>query len=282
MTPRNVWTSHLEAQADARRGASPTIQRSRCAADRALCLFIRQERTRLHGSPEPLGPLARAQHVGDANEVVTFRPLAWYARGEPMRLVKSRVAEVRRLANALDVASYIVDRHGPVTGIQLQKLVYYAQAWSLAWTGNALFPDRIEAWVQGPVVPALWSEHRGQFTVDSVAAGDSLKLTLDEREIVDAVMERYANLSADELSRRTHSEAPWLSARRGVPDGAGSANVIRCDSLADYYRTTVSSVVDEERRHGGAFYLQCLLSGVSDVNRHGEVSTGPPVGYEVW
>ena len=38
-----------------------------------------------------------------------------------------------------DVAAYILQKHGPMTTMKLQKLVYYAQAWGLVWDDCPLF-----------------------------------------------------------------------------------------------------------------------------------------------
>ena len=34
---------------------------------------------------------------------------------------------------AIDVADYILQEHGAMSAMKLQKLVYYAQAWHLVW-----------------------------------------------------------------------------------------------------------------------------------------------------
>lgn len=34
-----------------------------------------------------------------------------------------------------DVAKYVLHRTGQLTTMKLEKLVYYCQAWSLAWDG---------------------------------------------------------------------------------------------------------------------------------------------------
>jgi len=65
------------------------------------------------------------------------------------------------MANVFDVARYILKHTGPVTAWKLQKLVYYSQAWSLVWDVRPLFPERIEAWANGPVCPELYAQHRG-------------------------------------------------------------------------------------------------------------------------
>ena len=44
-----------------------------------------------------------------------------------------------------------------ITNLKLQKLVYYAQAWSLALrNGTPMFSEPIEAWASGPVCRPLY------------------------------------------------------------------------------------------------------------------------------
>jgi uncharacterized phage-associated protein len=59
------------------------------------------------------------------------------------------------MASAHDVAAYILSRQGRMTAMKLQKLVYYSQAWSVVWDERPLFPEKIEAWANGPVVRDL-------------------------------------------------------------------------------------------------------------------------------
>jgi len=77
-------------------------------------------------------------------------------------------------AGVLDVATYILGKHGPMTHMKLQRLVYYSQAWHLAWDGVPLFPERIEAWANGPVVPVLYEALKGEFLVDAQMLADRL------------------------------------------------------------------------------------------------------------
>ena len=67
------------------------------------------------------------------------------------------------MASAHDVARYIVRQLAPLSTIKLQKLVYYSQAWHLVWEDAPLFDERVEAWANGPVVPEIYREHRGEF-----------------------------------------------------------------------------------------------------------------------
>jgi uncharacterized phage-associated protein len=140
------------------------------------------------------------------------------------------------MVNVDDVAAYILARKGPMSAIKLQKLVYYSQAWSLVWDDTPLFPERIEAWAGGPVCLQLWEHHRGQFELRAPWPwGDPGRLSADEKATVDAVLDYYADKSAQWLSDLTHAERPWQEARKGLPPGARGSREITLDSMADYY-----------------------------------------------
>ena len=62
-----------------------------------------------------------------------------------------------------DVAAYILAKKGELPAMKLQKLLYYAQAWSLVWDDAPLFPESVEAWANGRVLPDLYQHHKGQF-----------------------------------------------------------------------------------------------------------------------
>ena len=143
------------------------------------------------------------------------------------------------MASVHDVAAYILEKKGPMTAMKLQKLVYYCQAWSLVWDERPLFNEPIQAWANGPVVPALYAEHRGCFMVgrDIMPTGDPSKLDTDARETVDAVLEFYGQRSAQWLSDLTHAETPWQEARQGVANGASCEAEITHAAMAEYYST---------------------------------------------
>jgi uncharacterized phage-associated protein len=140
-----------------------------------------------------------------------------------------------RRTSAHDVAAYIVKRHGALSAMKLQKLVYYSQAWSLVWDEKPLFPERIEAWANGPVVPELYEEHRGKFVVSRWPKGDASQLTQVQRDTVNGVLGFYGSHSAQWLSDLTHSESPWRNARKGMGDGERGNQEITLASLDEYY-----------------------------------------------
>lgn len=139
------------------------------------------------------------------------------------------------MASAHDVAAYITEKRGEMSAMKLQKLVYYSQAWHVTWEEKLLFSDRVEAWANGPVVPSLYREHRGQFKVKAWPKGSSSKLSEKQAESVDAVLKFYAPKTAHYLSDLTHSEAPWRDARDGLAPGARSSREITPAAMAEFY-----------------------------------------------
>lgn len=139
------------------------------------------------------------------------------------------------MVSAHDVASFILKEHGEMTAMKLQKLVYYAQAWSLVWDETPLFHERIEAWANGPVIPALYAVHRGQFLLKRWPNGVASKLSKTARETILAVLRFYGPKPSQWLSDLTHAEAPWLEARKGLAPGERGNREITHASLAEYY-----------------------------------------------
>ena len=144
------------------------------------------------------------------------------------------------MADVFDVAKYtlyLLRRHGEtqVTTWKLQKLVYYAQAWSLVWDDESLFPNRIEAWANGPVVPDLYQEHKGRFKISRLSKGDLHVLTDDQCDTVKVVLNHYGQRSAQYLSQLTHQEPPWKKARKGLKPGERGQREITLESMAEYY-----------------------------------------------
>lgn len=137
-----------------------------------------------------------------------------------------------------DVAAHILNQAGPMTAMKLHRLCFYAYGYHLAWEGRRLFPERFEAWANGPVVPALHEAHRGRFELGpGDIPGDPGLLDDGERESVGIVLEQLGHLSAHELSVMTHQDAPWRLAR--VRSGVGlierSSEPLRDDEIAEHF-----------------------------------------------
>lgn len=90
---------------------------------------------------------------------------------------------------------------------KVQKLAYYAQSWSLAWTGKPLFASQIQAWRDGPVCPDLRDDELRGMKLDGAKPGAHNEH--DAMTIVASVVEHYGHLTRKELVDLTHAEAPW-------------------------------------------------------------------------
>ena len=144
------------------------------------------------------------------------------------------------VAKELVKLSFAGEEIDPLTNLRLQKLLYYAQAWSLVLRESELFPEQIEAWRWGPVVPVVYNDlpdgqKASQIQPDMFM--DSPDLPPEEAELVRSVWESYNPYSALRLSRMTHEETPWVQAWGQRPtDGTGSGNdPIEVDELEDYF-----------------------------------------------
>lgn len=139
------------------------------------------------------------------------------------------------MADVFDVAQYILSAQGEMTAMKLQKLVYYSQAWHIAWTDDVLFANRIEAWKDGPVCPDLFRLHARSFRISRLRRGDADKLTGAERDTVDRVLAYYGRRSPQWLSDLTHMEDPWRDARSGISPGAPGNAEIEPQAMGRYY-----------------------------------------------
>jgi uncharacterized phage-associated protein len=138
-----------------------------------------------------------------------------------------------------DVASYVLSKlpDKTCTTMKLQKLIYYCQAWSLVWDDAPLFPENIEAWANGPVVPELYRYHKGMFIIsyDQMSLGNDMKLNKNQQETVDSVLAYYGDKHSQWLIDLTHMEAPWINARKGLSRLEKGNRIIKLDDMVEYY-----------------------------------------------
>ena len=146
------------------------------------------------------------------------------------------------MATVYDVAEYVLkERELPMPPMKLQKLVYYCQAFSLAWDGKALFSESIEAWARGPVIPELYREHRLQYELKPGAfpSGNPNALSEPQRKVVDDVLSALGDKSAQWLSDLSHSEQPWRDARVGMAENERGNRIIELNAMKTFYGATV-------------------------------------------
>ncbi len=142
---------------------------------------------------------------------------------------------------ASDVATYFLlsakKEDKKISNEKLQKLVYYAQAWTLALTEKPLFSEEIEAWIHGPVIPSLFRQFKKYGDKPISLVGLTLKKgSLWDNDILEEVWRIYGKYDANYLEILTHQEDPWLYTRDEMEFEESSTAEITHESMRDYYR----------------------------------------------
>lgn len=152
-------------------------------------------------------------------------------------------------ATASDVARYLLEKRGTLTGYQLQKLLYYCQAWMLAVEGRPLFADEVKAYDHGPAVPSVSMQHQGLRIVHaSDIRGKSSMVVDHERAFIDCVTSAYEGMSGDQLEQLTHEEDTWRNSYNSHT-GVNSSAEISQDEMKAYYAKLLASSDEVQRHH---------------------------------
>lgn len=139
------------------------------------------------------------------------------------------------MADVRDVAQYFLSKES-MSHKKLEKMCYYAQAWYLANYGTPLVHNMFEAWVHGPVSPDLYSQYRGWGWSEIPQQPDnSIKFSEIELNLLEKVYDTYGEYTADQLEAISHTEIPWLNARRGCSPNEYSRNPISMIDMKNYY-----------------------------------------------
>lgn len=159
-------------------------------------------------------------------------------------MTQQPIAEARY--NASQVADYFiwlssqkeVEEGGVVEGVtplKLQKLLYFAQAASLALYNKKLFTEEIQAWKYGPVVPNLYHQYKDHLNHPITKARGNYSEIDDEetQELIQGVWELFDKYSSGELVEITHQHEPWKSVFK-----EGENKVIPVEIIKEYYKDT--------------------------------------------
>jgi uncharacterized phage-associated protein len=91
------------------------------------------------------------------------------------------------MANVHDVATYILSKQTGMTTIELENLAYHAPTCSHVSIGEPAFPERIEKWSKGPVVPGLCAQLRPMCIVDEKQGGKPEVRADEQKQTVEAM-----------------------------------------------------------------------------------------------
>lgn len=143
---------------------------------------------------------------------------------------------------AIDVAQYLIDTHGAMTNLKLQKILYFVQAWNLTWNGDPAFQGEIQAWQMGPASPELYeaAKHYGKEPVRVLSSANPELVDEDLRAVIAAIMEHYGEMTAGQLVELTHEDSAWVAARDGLPEEMPSDLAITENAMRSWHSLQVA------------------------------------------
>ncbi len=124
------------------------------------------------------------------------------------------------MANVRSVGGYLYSLYHTrysknMDEMKMHKLMYFSQRESLMLNGNPLFEEDFYGWKYGPVLKSVRSEYFEAYPYHDVKDD----LASSEKELLDAVMDRYGGLSSWKLSSLSHAELSWRKSREGLKAG---------------------------------------------------------------
>lgn len=138
---------------------------------------------------------------------------------------------VSQIANQLLIYSADMGRE-LMTNMKLQKMLYYQQGFHLAYFNTPLFDEEIEAWMYGPVVPAMYDRYKTNGH-NGIEPDRTIEFNFDqpqELSLFNEVCRVYGAYSTIGLMNMTHEETPW----KNTPTGEG--NIIPKSVMRSFFK----------------------------------------------
>jgi uncharacterized phage-associated protein len=149
------------------------------------------------------------------------------------------------------LAEYILFRGGAMSHLKLQKLLFYVDALHIAFFETPIIDDQFEAWVHGPVSRKIYNNIKDHSilydNVRYVKNGDEptpdvilqQQVTEEQLELINEVLDEYGKLSQYQLETLSHSELPWINARKGYSPADKCTVVIDKNLTMNFYKNQV-------------------------------------------
>lgn len=143
------------------------------------------------------------------------------------------------MLKAIDVANFFVDLASSMeeefmTNLKVNKLVYFAQAWSLVRLNRELFSEDVVAWTYGPVIPSVYDAFRpcGRNKIEHVCGEyTQAKFSSEELDLLVDVALQYGQYTAPTLVNITHKpKSPWSQVYKEHEN-----NIITKESMREYF-----------------------------------------------
>lgn len=154
---------------------------------------------------------------------------------------------------SLYLLSFFDSKGDTVTNRKLQKLLYFINAWHLAYFDEPLIKEEPEAWPFGPVFTSSHNEYK-QFEFNNISISDlykdydddpekfiqslikKTKLEPIQVELIRAVLLKYGSFVALDLELISNNDPPWLNARKGLKEFENRSIPITHESVLETYK----------------------------------------------
>ena len=136
--------------------------------------------------------------------------------------------------DVLDIYRYVINysdsKLNGISNLKLQKVLYFIQAYYLVKIGRPCFPDKIEAWNFGPVIPRVYNEFKqyGAMAINYITRYieydknnlwsaeyklfNSNIIAKEDKNYIEFVVNMFSKYSATELVELTQNQMPWKEA----------------------------------------------------------------------
>jgi uncharacterized phage-associated protein len=147
------------------------------------------------------------------------------------------------------VADFILKKYGPMSHLKLQKLLYYCEAYHLAYFEESLIHQEFEAWIHGPVCREVFKALKDKSLIysDIAFTGDydpietlTKQLTSDQIQLIEDTASELSTWTGMQLEATTHDEQPWIEARYGLSPADKTTNVISKQTMMNYYKLEIN------------------------------------------
>lgn len=136
-----------------------------------------------------------------------------------------------------DLAKWFLAKE-PMTHKKLQKLCYYAVAWGYALMDKSIVKDDdFEAWVHGPVSETLYKKYKKYGWNNIQQEKRAPEFPDDVEKLLESVWDTYGGKDGNELEALSHSEEPWIVARRGLKEDERGKVIIKPKVMRSFYRS---------------------------------------------
>ncbi len=127
-----------------------------------------------------------------------------------------------KIYSASCIANYFIKNMKKIDNLRLNKFVYIAYAFAYVYKEREIFKEPIQAWDLGPVIPTIYHEFK-RYKDKEIAEQSYIldkngkkeipfidKKDKDVKEVLDAVIEIYAEMSTRKIIDEMHKkDSPW-------------------------------------------------------------------------